>query len=67
MKSGDTLGQRPISFYMDHRCEAARLRWLATSAMTGAMKARLLEQVQQHERLASVEALPAAGGDTQPL
>jgi hypothetical protein len=55
MKPGDKLSHPLIPFRTDHRREAARLRWLATSATTSALKARLLEQAQQHERLASLE------------
>ena len=39
----------------DHRREAARLRLLARNATTGAIKARLLEQAQQHDWLTSAE------------
>ena len=41
---------------VDHRREAARLRKLANSATTGAVKARLLEQARQHQAFADAEA-----------
>jgi hypothetical protein len=63
MKLGDKLSHPLIPFRTDHRREAARLRWLATSATTSALKARLLEQAQQHERLASTDADQPADGD----
>ena len=67
MKSGDRLSHPPIPFRIDHRREAARLRWLATSATTSALKAWLLEQAQQHERLVGTGANPAANEDAQPI
>ena len=39
----------------DHRREAVRLRLLAGNATTDAIKARLLEQAQQHDWLARAE------------
>jgi hypothetical protein len=67
MKPGDKLSHPLIPFRTDHRREAARLRWLATSATTSALKARLLEQAQQHEQLASADADSGAGGEIQSL
>jgi hypothetical protein len=46
----------------DHRREAARLRRLAASATTAAMKARLLEQARHEDWLASIEP---SGQDTR--
>ena len=45
----------------DHRREAARLRSLANSGTTTAVKARLLDHARQHDLLASSE--PEASGD----
>jgi hypothetical protein len=39
----------------NHRREAARLRFLAKSVTTGAVKTRLLEQALHHDWLASIE------------
>jgi hypothetical protein len=65
MKPGDKLSHPAIPVRTDHKREAARLRWLATSATTSALKARLLEQAQQHERLAGTDADPV-NRDAQP-
>ena len=46
----------------DHRREAARLRRLAASATTAAMKVRLLEQARHEDWLASIKP---SGQDTQ--
>jgi len=35
-----------------HEREAARLRWLAANATAKAVKARLLDKAEEHERLA---------------
>ena len=40
---------------VDHRREAARLRVLAKTATTGAIKARLLHQARQHEVVAATD------------
>jgi hypothetical protein len=40
---------------VDREREAARLRQLANSATTGAVKAMLLEQARQHEASVSAE------------
>ena len=57
---GKTLPQK--GEVKDHRREAARLRWLAASTTTAAMKARLLEQARHEDWLASIEP---SGQDTQ--
>ena len=57
-KTGPIQGET----YQDHRREAARLRLLAESATTGAMKARLLEQARNEDWLASIEP---SGEDSQ--
>lgn len=48
---------------VDHKREAARLRKLANSATTDAIKARLLKQARQHDAFAETEAeLPKEPG-----
>ena len=39
-----------------HTCEAMRLRSLAPTITTPAVKARVLEQAQEHARLAGLDA-----------
>jgi hypothetical protein len=41
-------------FLNHHHREAARLRSLATTATTGAIKTRLLEEAEKRERIAQV-------------
>ena len=41
-----------------HARQAAHLRALAANARTAWLKARLLEQAQQHDRLAALEENP---------
>ena len=43
-----------------HERRAAHYRALAATAVTPALKSRLLRQAEMHERLASGEAEPAA-------
>ena len=41
-----------------HEREAGRLRSLAETATTAAVKARLLDKADEHERLATEEVVP---------
>jgi hypothetical protein len=45
-------------FRQHHRREAARLRSLATTATTEAIKTRLLEEAEEHERIARLAEEP---------
>ena len=45
-------------FRHHHRREATRLRSLATTATTEAIKTRLLEEAEEHERIAQLAEDP---------
>jgi hypothetical protein len=47
-------------FRHHHQREAARLRSLATTATTEAIKTRLLEEAEEHERIAQMAEDPQA-------
>jgi hypothetical protein len=49
-----TFAYMMTDFRRHHRREAARLRSLAATATTEAIKARLLEEAEEHERIAEV-------------
>jgi hypothetical protein len=47
-----------IDFRHHHRREAARLRSLAATATTEAIKTRLLEEAEEHERIVQIAEDP---------
>ena len=47
-----------MDFRHHHRREAARLRSLATTATTEAIKTRLMEEAEEHERIVQLAEDP---------
>jgi len=52
------LAEMMTDFRRHHRREAARLRPLAVTATTEAIKARLLEEAEEHERIVQIAEDP---------
>ena len=47
-----------LDYRTHHRREAARLRSLAETATTEAIKTRLLDEAEEHERIAQIAEAP---------
>ena len=56
--AGRTLAYMMPDFRHHHRREAARLRSLAAAVTTEAIKTRLLEEAEEHERIALIAEEP---------